>query len=191
MLLYSNLLLADIMEISSYQVQQQQISSQCLEGGRQAWLVVVGTWYTIIPFIGLFNSLKTLHAWISSYQLKDYSKSSISQIFKVYNFFLYIIDTQARLIFNYYRPAYIVIPSLIRIIISLLYFSFSLDKLYLYSKILLTSRILLNLSFFLISLVVFQYVSFLIQLFQLLATSLTIIIGWLLVLYILQEAWEV
>lgn len=101
------------------------MSSQYPEGGAQAWLVVVGAWCAMIPSMGLLNSLGTLHAWTSSHQLKDYSESSISWIFRAYRFFLYVAGAQAGLIFDCYRPAYVVIPGSIGMVASLLCFSFS------------------------------------------------------------------
>lgn len=47
----------------------------------KAWSVVFGAWCAMVPSMGLLNSLRILHAWISALQLKTYSKSSIRRIF--------------------------------------------------------------------------------------------------------------
>ncbi|KAL4912693.1 major facilitator superfamily domain-containing protein [Aspergillus aurantiobrunneus] len=95
------------------------------EGGLRAWLVVLGAWCAMIPSMGLLNSLGTLHAWTSSYQLQGYSESSIGWIYGAYGFFLYVAGAQAGPIFDCYGPRYVVVPGSIGMVASLLLFSFS------------------------------------------------------------------
>ncbi|OQD72889.1 hypothetical protein PENDEC_c018G05343 [Penicillium decumbens] len=95
------------------------------EGGWTAWSVVLGAWCAMIPSMGLLNSLGTLHAWISTHQLKNQSESSLGWIFGAYGFFLYLAGAQAGPIFDTYGPRYVVIPGSVGIVASLICFSFS------------------------------------------------------------------
>jgi MFS family permease len=79
----------------------------------------------MVPSMGLLNSLGTLHAWTSSYQLTDYSESDIGWIYGAYAFFLYVAGAQAGPIFDCYGPLYVVVPGSIGMVASLLCFSFS------------------------------------------------------------------
>lgn len=60
------------------------------EGGRDAWLVVVGAWCAMIPSMGILNTVGVLQAWMSEHQLVGYTESSIGWIVSAYAFFLYI-----------------------------------------------------------------------------------------------------
>ena len=64
------------------------------EGGLKAWSVVLGAWCSMIPAMGLLNTLGALHAWISTHQLSHYSQSSVGWIFGGYSFFLYVAGAQ-------------------------------------------------------------------------------------------------
>ncbi|RDW58575.1 uncharacterized protein DSM5745_11266 [Aspergillus mulundensis] len=112
------------------------------EGGLQAWLVVLGAWCAMIPSMGLLNSLGTLHAWTSSYQLTDYTESSIGWIYGAYAFFLYIAGAQVGPIFDCYGPLYVVVPGSIGMVASLICFSFSTE----YYQIFLSFSVLGGLS---------------------------------------------
>ncbi|KAL4978174.1 major facilitator superfamily domain-containing protein [Aspergillus desertorum] len=81
----------------------------------------------MVPSKGLLNSLGTLHAWTSTYQLTDYSESSIGWIYGAYAFFLYVAGAQAGPIFDCYGPLYVVVPGSIGMVASLLCFSFSTE----------------------------------------------------------------
>lgn len=59
------------------------------DGGWRAWSVVLGSWCAMVPSFGLMNSMGVFEAWLSSHQLRDYSKTSIGWIFSLYVFFLY------------------------------------------------------------------------------------------------------
>ncbi|KAL5045600.1 hypothetical protein BDW71DRAFT_214935 [Aspergillus fruticulosus] len=112
------------------------------EGGLKAWLVVLGAWCAMVPSMGLLNSLGTLHAWTSTYQLADYSESSIGWIYGAYAFFLYVAGAQAGPIFDCYGPLYVVVPGSVGMVASLLCFSFSTE----YYQIFLSFSVLGGLS---------------------------------------------
>ncbi|KAL6233710.1 hypothetical protein BDW75DRAFT_231749 [Aspergillus navahoensis] len=112
------------------------------EGGLKAWLVVLGAWCAMVPSMGLLNSLGTLHAWTSTYQLAGYSESSIGWIYGAYAFFLYVAGAQAGPIFDCYGPLYVVVPGSVGMVVSLLCFSFSTE----YYQIFLSFSVLGGLS---------------------------------------------
>lgn len=51
------------------------------EGGRKAWLVVIGSFCGSFSVFGLLNSTGVLLQYLSANQLKDYSPSQIGWIF--------------------------------------------------------------------------------------------------------------
>jgi hypothetical protein len=64
------------------------------DGGRKAWLVVLGAWCAMIPSMGLLNTLAVLQALISENQLEGMPESKIGWIFSSYAFFLYFCGAQ-------------------------------------------------------------------------------------------------
>ncbi|SCU77253.1 LAME_0A00320g1_1 [Lachancea meyersii CBS 8951] len=54
------------------------------EGGRQAWLVVFGSFMGLIPVFGFINSLGAIESYISKHQLVNESSSVVSWIFSIY-----------------------------------------------------------------------------------------------------------
>jgi hypothetical protein len=60
------------------------------DGGRHAWSVVLGAWCGLMPTFAVMNIGGVLEAWLADHELKDYSKTSISWIFSVWCFFLYV-----------------------------------------------------------------------------------------------------
>lgn len=72
----------------------QDATEEYPEGGRQAWLVVFGSWCAMTACMGLLNAMGALHAWISDHQLEEYSASQVGWIFSVFTFFLYFGGAQ-------------------------------------------------------------------------------------------------
>jgi hypothetical protein len=64
------------------------------DGGLYAWLVVLGSWCAILPSFGLMNTTGVFADWLASNQLSEYSHSSVSWIFSVYIFFLFVGGVQ-------------------------------------------------------------------------------------------------
>lgn len=54
------------------------------DGGMQAWLVVLGSFFGLVPVFGLINSLGALESYISTNQLAKESSSLVSWIFSIY-----------------------------------------------------------------------------------------------------------
>ncbi|GJC77590.1 riboflavin transporter MCH5 [Colletotrichum liriopes] len=64
------------------------------EGGRDAWLVVLGAWCAMIPCMGLLNTLAVFQAWVTENQLHGLPESTIGWVFSTYAFFLYFCGAQ-------------------------------------------------------------------------------------------------
>jgi len=56
------------------------------EGGRQAWLVVLGSFLCITASFGIMNTTGTLQVHLLKHQLAQYSLGEIGWIFGVYTF---------------------------------------------------------------------------------------------------------
>lgn len=64
------------------------------DGGRTAWLVVVGAWCAMVPSMGLLNTLAILQAWLMEHDLHGVPESKVGWIFSCYAFFLYFCGAQ-------------------------------------------------------------------------------------------------
>lgn len=54
------------------------------DGGREAWLVVFGSFMGLIPGFGIVNSLGAIESYVSKNQLANVSQSTISWIFSLF-----------------------------------------------------------------------------------------------------------
>ncbi|KAI0446089.1 major facilitator superfamily domain-containing protein [Xylaria telfairii] len=95
------------------------------EGGREAWLVVLGAWCAMIPSMGLLNTLAILQAWVLEDQLAHLPESTVGWIFSTYAFFLYFTGAQTGPIFDAYPVRVLVIPGSIGMVASIFLFSVS------------------------------------------------------------------
>ncbi|EFQ36220.1 major facilitator superfamily transporter [Colletotrichum graminicola M1.001] len=73
------------------------------EGGRDAWLVVVGAWCAMFSCMGLLNTLAVLQAWITEHELHGLPESTIGWVFSTYAFFLYFCGAQVGPLFDAYK----------------------------------------------------------------------------------------
>lgn len=64
------------------------------DGGWRAWSVVLGAWCALIPTFGIANTTGVFEEWLASHQLRDYPKSTVSWIFSLWIFFLYVAGVQ-------------------------------------------------------------------------------------------------
>ncbi|ETS85260.1 hypothetical protein PFICI_03285 [Pestalotiopsis fici W106-1] len=97
------------------------------EGGRKAWLVVLGAWCAMIPSMGLLNTLAVLQALISENQLNGMPESRIGWIFSCYAFFLYFCGAQVGPIVDAHDIQVLIVPGGIGIIAALVCLSFSTE----------------------------------------------------------------
>ncbi|KAK2024140.1 major facilitator superfamily transporter [Colletotrichum zoysiae] len=93
------------------------------EGGRDAWLVVVGAWCAMVPCMGLLNTLAVLQAWIAEHELHGLPESTIGWVFSTYAFFLYFCGAQVGPLFDAYNVKFLVIPGCIGIVASIMLMS--------------------------------------------------------------------
>ncbi|KZL78804.1 oxalate formate antiporter [Colletotrichum tofieldiae] len=94
------------------------------EGGRDAWLVVLGAWCAMIPCMGLLNTLAVFQAWVTENQLHSLPESTIGWVFSTYAFFLYFCGAQIGPLFDAYDVRFLVIPGCIGIVASVMLMSF-------------------------------------------------------------------
>lgn len=64
------------------------------EGGRDAWLVVLGAWCGLTASLGIYNTTGVFEAVISKVLLPDEPPSTIGWIFSVYAFVTWICGVQ-------------------------------------------------------------------------------------------------
>ena len=74
------------------------------EGGRAAWIVVVGSWCAMTAGLGLVNSVGVFQAYVSTNLLPSYSASAIGWIFGIYVFVSYFCGLQVGPIFDAKGP---------------------------------------------------------------------------------------
>lgn len=74
------------------------------EGGRTAWLVVLGSWMSCFGSMGLMNCLGIFQAYLSEHQLQRYSPSSIAWIFGVYSFLAFFCGIEVGPLFDVKGP---------------------------------------------------------------------------------------
>lgn len=64
------------------------------DGGAKAWLTVLGSWFAMIPSMGLLNSMAVLQAWLQENELRGQSEATIGWLFSAYAFFLFLCSAQ-------------------------------------------------------------------------------------------------
>ncbi|KAI2350470.1 hypothetical protein LOY94_003465 [Ophidiomyces ophidiicola] len=88
------------------------------EGGREAYMVVFGSFLALFGSLGIVNTLGSIHAWISVHQLKNYNQSSVSWIFGIYAFLLFFGGLQIGPIFDAKGPKLLVLAGTILSVLS-------------------------------------------------------------------------
>lgn len=74
------------------------------EGGKQAWLVVLGSFFGLVAVFGVINSVGAVQAYISTNQLAYESESRVSWIFSVFLFLGCLLGLQVGPLFDLYGP---------------------------------------------------------------------------------------
>ncbi|KAJ5723941.1 hypothetical protein N7488_001976 [Penicillium malachiteum] len=74
------------------------------EGGREAWLVVLGSFLGLFGSLGLINTIGTFQAYIESHQLKEYSSGDVGWIFGMFPFLTFFCGVQIGPIFDARGP---------------------------------------------------------------------------------------
>ncbi|KAJ5583207.1 hypothetical protein N7535_001827, partial [Penicillium sp. DV-2018c] len=76
----------------------------CPEGGLTGYLVVAGSFSSIMGGLGLMNSIGIYQAWISTHQLSTINAGQIGWIFGIYNFLVFFCGIQIGPIFDIKGP---------------------------------------------------------------------------------------
>ncbi|KAM5515567.1 oxalate formate antiporter [Fusarium oxysporum f. sp. phaseoli] len=97
------------------------------EGGLEAWLVVIGAWFAMIPSMGLLNTLAVLQAWVLENELPHLPESTVGWIFGCYGFFLYFCGAQVGPIFDTHDIKMLIIPGSFGMVLSMVFVSFSTE----------------------------------------------------------------
>ncbi|KAK6355916.1 hypothetical protein TWF718_000295 [Orbilia javanica] len=79
------------------------------DGGRRAWLCVLGTWLCLFSAFGLMNAIGVFQAYYKAYLLPEYTDSQLSWIMGFYLFFIFAGGVFAGTIFDIYGPTYLII----------------------------------------------------------------------------------
>lgn len=74
------------------------------EGGLQAWMVVLGSWFSLLASLGLMNTIAMFQAYVLSHQLQGYSESTVGWIFSLYTFLAFFCGVYIGPIFDKYGP---------------------------------------------------------------------------------------
>lgn len=74
------------------------------EGGREAWLVAIGSWCSMTAALGMVNSVGVLEAYVSTNILTSSSTDSTGWIFGIYVFVSYFCGVQVGPIFDARGP---------------------------------------------------------------------------------------
>ncbi|KAK6332898.1 hypothetical protein TWF696_002917 [Orbilia brochopaga] len=79
------------------------------DGGRRAWLCVLGTWLCLFSAFGLMNAIGVFQAYYKQYLLPQYTESQLSWIMGSYLFVIFAGGVLAGTIFDIYGPRYLII----------------------------------------------------------------------------------
>lgn len=79
------------------------------EGGRDAWLVVLGAWCGLTASIGIYNTAGVLQVIVSKVLLPDETPSNIGWIFSIYAFVTWLFGVQVGPTFDAMGPRALII----------------------------------------------------------------------------------
>ena len=90
------------------------------EGGRAAWLALLGCFCAWMSAFGLMNTVGTFQAYLETHQLSAYSQAEVGWIFGLYLFMAYCCGVQAGPIFDAVGPRALTAVGSVLIISSML-----------------------------------------------------------------------
>lgn len=88
------------------------------EGGLESWLVVVGSFCSMMSVYGIINIAAVFESYFSSNQLAGYSSSTVGWIFSVYLFIVFFAGIQVGPIFDRYGPRLLVLVGSLLVVAS-------------------------------------------------------------------------
>lgn len=77
------------------------------EGGRSAWLSLLGCFCAWMSAFGLMNTVGTFQAYLGTHQLSEYSQAEIGWIFGLYLFMAYCCGVQTGPVFDAIGPRHL------------------------------------------------------------------------------------
>ncbi|KAK6080076.1 transporter MCH4-like protein 10 [Seiridium cupressi] len=108
------------------------------EGGIRAWLVVFGSFCTMLSVYGLINSSAVFESYFATNQLADYDSSTIGWIFSIYLFVVFFAGIQVGPIFDRHGPRLLVAVGSVLVVASQMLLGLCTE----YYQILLTYSVL-------------------------------------------------
>lgn len=97
------------------------------EGGLSAWLVVLGSWFSLFASLGLMNSIALFQAYTLSHQLKEYSEGTVGWIFSLYTFLAFFCGVYIGPIFDKYGPRWPLVTGSVFTVGGIIFMSFSTE----------------------------------------------------------------
>ncbi|PKY06467.1 putative MFS monocarboxylate transporter [Aspergillus campestris IBT 28561] len=94
------------------------------EGGRDAWLVVLGSFAGLFGTLGLVNSIGTFQAYLENNQLKDLGSGKTGWIFGMYAFLTFFCGVQIGPIFDAKGPRLLVLAGSILTVVMMVTIGF-------------------------------------------------------------------
>lgn len=98
------------------------------EGGRDAWLVVLGAWCGLTASLGIYNTAGVLEVVISNAILPEESPSTLGWIFSIYAFVNWICGVQVGPTFDAMGPRALITAGTICTLIGIFLLSFCTSK---------------------------------------------------------------
>ena len=89
------------------------------EGGREAWLCILGSFMGLVAALGMMNSVGVYHSYLAEHQLRNYNESTISWIFSMYIFLSFFCGLQIGPIFDAHGPRLLVLAGSILLCLSM------------------------------------------------------------------------
>ncbi|KAI0483298.1 major facilitator superfamily domain-containing protein [Xylariaceae sp. FL0804] len=84
--------------------EEEESAADFPEGGREAWLVVAGSWCAMVAVFGMINSAAVFESYFAAHQLRGRSSSAIGWVFSAYLFVVFLAGVQAGPIFDRRGP---------------------------------------------------------------------------------------
>lgn len=103
------------------------------EGGRDAWLVVLGAWSGLTASLGIYNTTGVFEAVISQAILPAESPSALGWLFSIYAFMFWVCGVQIGPTFDVMGPRALIIAGTVCTFVSMCLLSVSTSKISSYS----------------------------------------------------------
>lgn len=89
------------------------------EGGRRAWLVVLGSWCGLFSSLGLMNTMGVFQEYILMHQLKHLDAATVGWIFSLYAFCTFGGGLFVGPLFDNYGPRWLVLAGSVLVVLSM------------------------------------------------------------------------